>query len=1736
MIDPKLVDGVAATGEEEDLTKAPSEAVQPTKQEDVPTVPELDLSGVGFEDELDLLADDGLAPNESLLASEQPVRPSPRREVLIGASGIYNVALGRQDITGDYVDQLLAQGRYGYQDYGNLLPELRSAIFGRDPEVEQAAARNIILDPNMTPEQKVEAIGLLPQTGQDDVNGVQRAATERAAIAEYAAEDDDDDAERLASNLNAVQNIPDDTAPVDGDVDEVYAEINEIYKQSKGAKWGDIYDLAEQMTPVGSLPTLNATVKRVYEYLGPDFADSNYARVMSYGQVGSAMKELRQAYRDGDPATKRRIASAVLRAVKEDTSIIGDSNTFVVVQVIEQVLPGVIGEDIYAESDVNTEEAAALDAQIAAARKAGDQVKVQQLLAQRYPVQPMKMLDNVFNILDWVGVGGVGRQGLSAGNKYVPRLWDWMFGAAPKTGARRGADAIQNPEVAAQMGMTPEDAAHAGLPNSGAVVERGMASIAEIAKRDREVNDALARISVPVNMTDAERASAFQDILDDVNLYASKPLPKQQLHSSSITPRDDKRGVDIVGVFGKNEYHGYATLEAAQKATGNAVEQMFGKGAPVEIVQYNPITRGFDPVPAGTNPKAVGDFYLRVQDTRLYSSTKNTWGALSLGDDSVANLTLGAAVSRWTRGINVFNPQFQDWISSRAREGYAMEAMAAGYMKPILALPEEQKLLLSNIIKAEEGRVLNSTELAAKGLSDDGIAAYHSFRALDDTMYNLLDGFLRVEKQRAGLQDIYHNNQRVGFGKPIQSPDLLDNARVFDPSDGSYHSYTKADLQRLYGEGGSIARLEYPIRGGKGNADYVLLGDRATKVLPVPMKGILPRIPGHYPHIQQGNFVVYGFAKNGERRALALAADETTARAYAARREARAANRQAKSKSVGFTRYAVERDMTLAVPERYAARLDEMMQGRQGLLFGQRSGGKLRNLNPEVADTELDPIAGLLQGWQSASYHVGKGELIANLRQRVANYVNSIPGLGKYKDIPADKIDVSMIAETANGRARDKALAMLKQIELMEGVPDAYRAATRAIYQRLATGMHRITQLVYKPTIGVAGKAKGKPEAGLASILRASERGLLSASKGASNPLSGITSLAHQVYIAMGFSRQWVLNTIQLTVAAGLHPLQTGKMVRQMAPFTAAVFQRAAFLHGDPTSLLKSTTLDNEGLRALAQMTKHLHGLDVDEFVKLVDTVVERGIIDATAHNTLVRDSVGRFTQKAMTQQASTLSRRAGALQRAGEAVGRVVGLPGRIGTQIGFQLGENMNQLGSLLLRYNADKAAGKANLNSQKYVDDLVGSVAEITGNMIPDASFAYTRNWLKLATQWLQFNHKMLLLTLPKKLGGSTKLSGVEKARIGISQFLLFGTEATVISSVAHNVMESALIEKMEEAGVQDNALVEWWRGAEAKAWFDGLVFDYTANRVMQAIYGEPDEQWRDFAWSKAVAPGSGHEMINERIIGIFALDPEAIMGTQLSLASNLLDYGRTVGNVALAQWSGEDKVPFEKRAEQLMKRGASILFPTYGKWLAAKWALEHDANIGRGGQLMEGFRNEMEAVLSVHFGINTKDRESYYAAMQQLGSKTRAEEKAEVDAITAKYWESLVANATKFASENQDSDMYTAMVNEWTADQALLFSMLDREDRERMNEVIAQKLQDVASGNGSPAETEFVRKLAQKLQNGGFGSEGPKIANYLRNLDFVKNNPERAYLVEQAWDEMMQDKADNGELPSTMETVE
>lgn len=1743
MGDVEKLDGMGNPLAEKRQLPTPSEALQDEQAEKDLYGESLqsDLPEIGMEH---LSEEEMYAPLVGPLPVDQPTpdMEGPTTDRLMGAADILRISTQDQTINEQTVLQLLRN---------QVNPEQVRGLIGAAAGMNDQARKEMVLQaltrPDLRVDTKLALIEEMDNYHRWDANAIDRGFIREAMKMDQQDDSGLDDQRQWEELANRAVNVsaPDvesvTTATRGGYTKDALTGLREAYEKANSDV--GILDFAEQVTPVGSLPTLNRAVSNIYKDLNMSGAPE---QLMSYAALGEALADLRGTIHQMTPEQRDNAIGVVLKNLKQHSGLFQDSNDLVTVHVLENLFSKELTGQEYREGaefeKTATQRASiqkeidSLQTQIDAKRKSGDVGQIGKLYTRQDELRSNlsqlpgaeRLTDNIFNLLDWVGVGGLAKSSITYGPKFATRMWSKLFRTAPEAGAKVAMEAAEDGLKAAKMGLTQGQVIELGLPKSaGANVadEQGTNLFDAWMAQQADNTDVKLRISAPINLTRTESEKAYQEIAGDFDILLSKPTPKLHLNQSDIALSEDGNAAELTAVFGQTSQRGWAQLGNARKAAVDAAEDVFGKDARVEIVQYNKATGLLEEVPPGTPDTQLGEYYQRVKDTRSLESAGNTYGAMEFADDTVDKLTLGEAVSSWTRGANIFNDFTLDKISVRATQHKALNAAFLSDFQRIAKLPASKQQRLSKVIRESEGQVLDARQLdQVFDGNKELINAYNDFRRIDDVMYELEDRAVRAAYQREGLSDIRHGDQRLGWGTPVADDTDVIGKSVLDPDTGEMVKMTKERFAFETRLNGRFAKLKYDVHGQGDSAGYVLLRDGKGKTLPVPQSGIMPRIAGHYPHIFQYNHLVRARMKDGSVRAIAGALDKTTAMRHLDRLNAR-------RKPASVANYFVDQDSALREADAYGSSIDELSINRGGLLFGKRNNGKIRNLNQKDHVAEYDPVAALLRGTEIMSTKMTKGDLTQSMRVRLGNFLKSPEAAEVLSPAARQKgpmqLTLADFPNAAPGSAGDKAKAYMRQIDLMERSPDAWSTIQKGFYRQMSH---------FAYTMGEKFGTKA---------LSGVDRWASNMARDGQNVVGMGMGLIHKMYISMAAPKQFLYQMFQASVPLSMHPVEFAKASRQVLPLTGLVMMRLSAVHGGKLTP-KLLSMETEAMGAAAKAM----GMKTQEVSDLTELVVRTGIIDAVSHNVFIRDAVGEAAQRAAERNSRGPGSKLGRLVEQGrEALGPLAPLTrGRtydqavFGTlsKLGFEGGENLNQLITLLTLYNADKSAGKAALKSSAYADDLVGRVRELSGNMIKEATPGYARSVIKPILQWVPFQHKMLLLMMPKAFGGTGRFSAGAKAKIALGQFFLFGTAGVAITDIAKKGIEQDVVEKLEnapKAGDTAKQFVQFWRDPVTRQAMDGFLMDYMGNKTLQALYGEDDpERPGDFAWGRAFAPGSGYGFAADKVQALWALDKDELLGVTGDYFSRVGQFGQLIRQVATASAKQMDAVPLPERAQMVLKQGAIDLIPMYGKYVGLRWSMQNDHYISQGGALGDGFNSELEAKLSFAYGVETKDRQSFMDARDRLADKMSdpQERDAEIRNVADIYWRRLVNQSVKAEAEAPTEEIYHQLMQQHLLNDGLVLSTLDPLDRELFNDVIARKLDTVYKGNGDTAEKSFIEKQSKILESGGYGADGPSIVAYLRNLPFVQSNPQYSTMVEQAWMRIMQDEQAQGLRPTDEET--
>lgn len=1656
----------------------------PTEELKVPPMPAPDITGdqgiEGFSDPLG-------APSDVLGTTNPTAMVDP--DVAQQAADTYNFAsLGAVDSVSvaDVIRKHTVED-VGAGDVDALLTHIK----GEDEAVQKQLVSAAITNHRVPVEQRIELAKHVGGLAGVDLNAITRQAMHNLNIVENSgdtpeAQDDLERgaiaAERLSKNVSVDTPMP---API-SEVRATYEQaLNEAYLESRdGAELSDYLG--------GMLPfRFQIPVMKIYNAFGLDEGNLNKT---GYIAMGNALKSIRQHVEGLDTKGKEEALDTILRILKPNAGVFTDGNDLVTSHVLEEVFYKDLFKDEHGDS--RGVSGANIVANLLPSREAQQAVKG---AAERNDITGIQVLDNITSLLDVVGIGSVAKGTIRLGAKWLPKSLTRMREVAPEMATRTAVDAISDPATAARLGVKPEEVVAASLPASHkAMQEGGVNGLSEMIARQLDIRDRLLRISGRTNMTAAERADAFSEIRQIYGDIAAKPNSTLHLNESVITNTD--AGVTIDAMFGRTKSKPFSSYAQAAWASRSEIERTFGADAKIEIVWRNPATKRIEPVPKEVKPFDKGEFFLRTMDDRSYESAPTAYHSLVLGDKDVANLRFAPSLWKHLRGpTNLVSKDVADTIRLSARQRTEWNKLAAGLTQDVGKLSASESRILSKVLKDGEatkatsgtGKIYGPSELRQMGLSDNGQRAYYAYRNAMDIMHDVVNRQVRDRMLRDGVVDVHSPTGRVGFAQTrtqhVAMQDMGDNAALaaFDPVDGKFVQLDRAGIESLYKDGNIVARLETPMLGkGEAEATHVIMdAKKGVKGMALPRQ-VVTKVEGYYPHMWNGNYVVYGVSKAGNRYALGLANNEADARAVVARMKNVNATRTAAGKSVRFKEVGYDFDRSLSSDmARRGKVMEDVYTNMGGPVYGARNGGDLRNFSKAAGDILVDPIEAMQRGIEIVGTQVTKQETARYMRQKLYNYARGEGILRDPRQMPLTAED--LVFSAGKREAYNKAKAYMDNIDMLLNTRDSVDEAVSKFFLGASD---------------LVARYLGKTEAGRAIAGKLATR----AAQGG-DPMAAVMGLVHRITIASAPVAQFALQASQSLMMLGVAPLQYIKAVGQTTLVGTLVGLRSTALHGVGKGLTSAEFMKEAD--SIAKMV----GMSREELVKIVDTIMDNGLVSSVSYHTQMRSAIRSAAEERMMAKARGLNNPVfGGVGRAARALD--ANTFGRL-SRVGFEAGEDINQIATFLTLYNRDKAKGIANLADPDYVKRLVGSTAELTGDMIPETGFTYQRGWFKAAMQFVAFQHKMMLLMLPKGLGGAKALTGPEKAGMVFAQFLLFGRRGAAHMDAFYRLVDAKI---GENTAGENDPLYEAWNHPTTRAVMDGLIFDTAGNYVLKELFGDQP----DFSLSERFAPGGGSEFMMDRITALASNPTAAIFGLGGDKMSKLYRYMKRVGDITLANVRDHDDVPLDERFDELAKSGGAQLFSTYNRYLATQTASRLDGWLSAGGRLTEGFSGTLEGILYTQFGITTKDRESLYAALDKFREEEMqnplAKEK-NLDELVNQYYQDLITSAVRFNKEANSDEVWGQLMDNWVRERGLLFSVLDPADAEYINSKVADRIQRAVSKPADSAEAALVERVTRDITSGRFGKEGPDAAAYLDQAEFVRNNPRLHEMVRQAWED-------------------
>lgn len=238
-----------------------------------------------------------------------------------------------------------------------------------------------------------------------------------------------------------------------------------------------------------------------------------------------------------------------------------------------------------------------------------------------------------------------------------------------------------------------------------------------------------------------------------------------------------------------------------------------------------------------------------------------------------------------------------------------------------------------------------------------------------------------------------------------------------------------------------------------------------------------------------------------------------------------------------------------------------------------------------------------------------------------------------------------------------------------------------------------------------------------------------------SNPALAMRSFVFDSMLGMFNPGRLLIDTQQALAAASIHPIWGTRAVAMATPILWLMKNRTASLLDH---IATSTSLIH-GL-APAEFKLMVQSMRASNFMHVGSEVAQNAVYSNYIHGSTVGKAIDTFRTKGrIFFNTATSVNRATAYQ-------------------IGWQ---------------EVKKTMPELEVGGRDFLRNVLRRANIYDGDMTTASRAGWQQGALSIPTQFLQWQSRMLELMMPKMFGGSSALSGTQKARLALGQFLFYGT---------------------------------------------------------------------------------------------------------------------------------------------------------------------------------------------------------------------------------------------------------------------------------------------------------------------------------------------------------------------------
>jgi hypothetical protein len=823
-------------------------------------------------------------------------------------------------------------------------------------------------------------------------------------------------------------------------------------------------------------------------------------------------------------------------------------------------------------------------------------------------------------------------------------------------------------------------------------------------------------------------------------------------------------GAIIRAIYGPTD-GGFASAQDAMEVTKSALRKYGIEDSNIELMmqrgdKYSPVPQELMKSVLEGKLRPVGGFLTKVNynytinplDVMEWSKADVKWNLFDRIAGS-ATKSQGSLQQNLLDAHSMLHPNITFGAAVAVDKAAGLEKnlleLGKSFTDRYSSLPKDRQSLIQDyILEAnDKGVEFNRNRLIADGYGEDEIAALKDWKTYWDTHYSLENRDLAKTLTNNGFKILEDgaSDTRL-FAKPLPKQVLTGSIDVYDTATDTVRKVSKQELDELYANKGTVARLRDPVNKDGDIAKYILSKEDSSSYLRGISRDeqVLNYRHGYYSVQYTAPKYVVTRVKD---KSGAVQYERTVGMAGNTRDADLMARRIAATKGTKYDNVDPKSDVFIRDNVK-GLRIDSDDYWTLQTVGG-RSAQRIRGQRLEDAsgvntigqqEWVMGPVDSLIHSARNIARRVPMRDYLEATKTRfVDQYKNVLPtdefGQPMY---PKTRADIGQAGRKDTKEAAD-ARTTFEYIRSLEdgyinGIDEAYKATLKFIGNILGNASTK--------SKGIAGKALSKAEGGLESL--ASGQG----------PTGFGKNIAFQAYLAASPFRQALIQSHQSILLNAINP---GFMIKRSFKQLTAM-----------SSYLVAEPLVGKA-KALAAAGK-IAGMDAKSFDRMRSAWERSGMGSAVDKQNLIRGSLSDLATYG----------KYGATKTAAQKIASPLTGTLHLSRRVGFDTGEYINSLTSWLAYHDKIKAGKKGEMTQADY--DLVTAKARnIALNMNQAGEMPYNQNSLGLFFQFMQVPHKMLTLVTFNR-----GLTAGEKVKLAGLNFLLFGVGGEALYSMFSSIL--------------------------------------------------------------------------------------------------------------------------------------------------------------------------------------------------------------------------------------------------------------------------------------------------------------------------------------------------------------